>query len=920
VAGLGTQHADAQDPGARHGGGAAQGLTARRAALAALALAGFAVTIAAYHPGLVTTDSIAQYEQAVAGVYTDAHPPLMAWLWSRLIHVVPGAAGMLWLHAAMLWLALFLFADGAAVRGARHTWLVVAVGFLPPILGTAGEIWKDVGMAAALALGAAIAYRASARGGRIGRVAALCALVPLFYATAVRANAPAATGPVLVYWAMCAWPRASLRRACGIAVGMLAVLLVMQWGFERAIDAKRMHFGQVLETFDIAALACGGDARPTPAIPPIFYQQGSDAASLCRAFDAKRVDPLYSSPSAPLRFDTDRSGLRALGSAWRQALLDHPIAYLVHRATVFTAFLGFGVNDGSRTIWAPFSVANPYGLDYRYNAIAAAIGTGVGVAAALGLYNGTPWILLAAVVLVVTLRRRSHMPMEAALAASALAYAAAYFVVGIAPDYRYLYWTVVASAVAGVLALLPSRRFIAFAEHGARMRRRALDVAARHRAAFAAMATAALGFAVTIAAFYPGLMTVDSIYQYDQAVGRKVVTDHHPPVMVWLWRGLAQLAPGPAPMLVLHAAMMWTALAAIAIAATRRGVRHAWLVPLAGFTPMFLGIEGAIWKDVGMAAAFLLATAMFYAGRPRTTGEIRAVASALPLFYGTMVRANAPAGALPLFVYAARRVRMRGRLVASLALGTAALVGCLALQWTVGRTLGVERAHFTQYIETFDLAGIQCSGGDAPIPLAFMRTVPGALPVCKVFDPIQVDFLFSGGPPTPLWATNDPAALRELRAAWWRAVIGNPGVYLAHRARVFNAMMGAGVSIERRTLALNDSLGGARGFPFVPNRLSAAIATTAYAAAEFHFFNGYAWLAIAAVVMVVTMRRLRAGRGDDTDEVSLALAASAIAYTLPYFFVGVAPDFRYIYWTIVATLVAAILVALPRATRVAVSR
>ncbi|HXU52032.1 MAG TPA: hypothetical protein VN789_08315, partial [Casimicrobiaceae bacterium] len=360
--------------------------------------------------------------------------------------------------------------------------------------------------------------------------------------------------------------------------------------------------------------------------------------------------------------------------------------------------------------------------------------------------------------------------------------------------------------------------------------------------------------------------------------------------------------------------------AAIAIAATRRGVRHAWLVALAGFTPMFLGIEGVVWKDVGMAAAFLLATAMFYAMRPRTTGVLRGIAGALPLFYGTMVRANAPAGALPLFAYALRRVRTRGRLAASVALGTAALTACLALQWALDRVLDVERAHFTQYIETFDLAGIQCSGGDAPIPLAFMRTVPGALPICKVFDPIQVDFLFSGGPPTPLWATNDPAALRELRAAWWRAVIGNPGVYLAHRARVFNAMMGAGVSIERRTLALNDSLGGARGFPFVPNRLSAAIAITAYAAAEFHFFNGYAWLAIAAVVTVVTMRRLRAGRGDDTDEVSLALAASAIAYTLPYFFVGVAPDFRYIYWTVVATPVAAMLVALPRATRVAVSR
>jgi cobalamin synthase len=132
--------------------------------------------------------------------------------------------------------------------------------------------------------------------------------------------------------------------------------------------------------------------------------------------------------------------------------------------------------------------------------------------------------------------------------------------------------------------------------------------------------------------------------------------------------------------------------------------------------------------------------------------------------------------------------------------------------------------------------------------------------------------------------------------------------------------MGAGMSGERRMLALTDSLGGARGFAFAPNVASTAIAALAYVAADFHFYTGYAWLAIAFVVAAMTTRRLRAGRGDDTDQVALALAGSAIAYTLPYFFVGVAPDYRYLYWTVVATLVAAILVALPRATPAAVSR
>jgi len=48
---------------------------------------------------------------------------------------------------------------------------------------------------------------------------------------------------------------------------------------------------------------------------------------------------------------------------------------------------------------------------------------------------------------------------------------------------------------------------------------------------------------------------------------------------------------------------------------------------------------------------------------------------------------------------------------------------------------------------------------------------------------------------------------------------------------------------------------------------------------------------------------------------------SAIGYTLPYFFIAIAPDYRYIYWTIIATTIAALLTLLGQLTPVrAVSR
>jgi hypothetical protein len=1327
-----------------------------------LALVGLAVTIAAFYPGLVTTDSIAQYEQAVSGVYSDAHPPVMAWLWSGLLHFVPGAGGLLWLHATLLWLALYLFADGAALRGARHAWLVVAVGFLPPILGTAGEIWKDVGMAAALLCAAAIVYRASARGAPIGRAAAAMAIVPLFYATAVRANAPAASGPVLVYWVMCVWPQLSLRRAVAAATGVLVLLMVAQWGLEsRVIGARRAHLAQQLETFDLAAVRCAGGET---VIPPIFMQAGARDDALCASFDPSRVDPLYSLPNSPLRQDTDRTGLRDLASSWRHAVLANPIAYLAHRVVVMEAVLGFGVSDASRSIWIPFSVANPYGLNYAYNGVAAAIGTSVSIAAAMGLYNGMPWLALAIGIAAAALWRQGRAYLaETSLALSALLYALAYLVVGIAsdyryiywtvlasavagasilardrrwsdalfrafatlrpqlptatssalaavgfaltivayapgeltfdsvwqynqavihsygdhhpplmawlwsvvdrgihgplgmlllqavmmwtallliadgahrrglvhtwlviavgflppilgiegeiwkdvqmaaslllafalvyrgsvgegrmcagwmaaaliplfygtairanasaavlpiavywgyallrptslrralvvgtllvmgllgaqafvdrvllearrdylaqflavfdiaaircgggdatipaallrpghdvasicgafdpykvdylfatadaplrrssnratvdaltaewirairadpmlyvrhrirafgallgfgtqddderrpvwipgsipnaygftfepnlateaigigaraaravglynglpwlllaivalagimrhpramrrdagaialatsallytlpyaviaiaPDYRYLLWTVVASAVAGILMVLPKRHFTAFAARcrvfGNRLRRGAV----RNRTFVAAIALAALGFALQVIAFYPGVMSYDSLLQYEQAIGTQPYTDHHPAIMAWIWSLLLHVVPGPAPMLLLHAAMTWTALALFAVGAHRRGVRHAWLLPLAGLTPMIIGMQGPIWKDVGMTAAFMLGTAIMYAGRagPRLAGPW--IVGALPLFYATAVRANAPAAALPFLVLAARRLLPRRSLQHALALGIALLAALLALQWGLARALHVKRAHFTQYIEAFDIAAIQCGGGDAALPTAFLLHGSATMPVCAAFDPIQVDFLFANGDRTPLIASDDRAALREFGAAWRHAVAANPGLYLAHRARVFTAAMGVGVPDARRALFMVRSLDNAYGFVFMPNALTNVIGMSVNAAAALGLTNGFTWLGLALIVIVVAIRRLPGAGGtrDVTDETALALAASAIAYTLPYFFVGVAPDLRYLDWTMAATLVAALLVALPR--------
>ena len=63
----------------------------------------FVLNVLLHFPGTMDNDSKNQYAEAIAGRYTDWHPPVMAWLWSVLRLVADGPAPFLLLHLAAYW-------------------------------------------------------------------------------------------------------------------------------------------------------------------------------------------------------------------------------------------------------------------------------------------------------------------------------------------------------------------------------------------------------------------------------------------------------------------------------------------------------------------------------------------------------------------------------------------------------------------------------------------------------------------------------------------------------------------------------------------------------------------------------------------------------------------------------------------------
>src|SRR5580698_4631115 len=105
------------------------------------ALAGTAFVVWVDSPGLLSPDSLFQLDQAERHRFADGHPPVMAWIWSGLLHVVPGPLGMLWLQNILFWGAAALI--WAELGPRRLAWVgILGSGLFPPIFVLLGIVWK----------------------------------------------------------------------------------------------------------------------------------------------------------------------------------------------------------------------------------------------------------------------------------------------------------------------------------------------------------------------------------------------------------------------------------------------------------------------------------------------------------------------------------------------------------------------------------------------------------------------------------------------------------------------------------------------------------------------------------------------------------------------------------------------------------
>ncbi|MBN8820211.1 MAG: hypothetical protein J0I80_15985 [Sphingomonas sp.] len=400
---------------------------------------------------------------------------------------------------------------------------------------------------------------------------------------------------------------------------------------------------------------------------------------------------------------------------------------------------------------------------------------------------------------------------------------------------------------------------------------------------------------VTLALYWPGYATYDSVVQFRQVLDGQY-DDWHPPVLARLWALLGGAHFGTGPMFVLQASLYWCGLGLLAERLRRMGrARAGWAVLALGLTPPIIGWQVVVLKDAQMLGAMLAATGL--AGWWRLAGKRIPPAAwlliTILLIYAALVRSNAAFAVVPFFVLlTGPSLRWPGR--ALLMLGGIAIV--LAASPLINRQLlraadsGVTRSQ-----AIYDLAGIAVRAGDALPEGAALRRA-------DCVTPFFWDRLGEGncGRATASWQAMRPSQLYRRLAM---AILQHPLAYALQRLTHLNS--------TERWLVPAHWPNAAPPAASEPDRagLAAPGRAASTAQAMLSFFTDMpigwpiCWVVAALLALWTAMKR----PGDDIAELALALAGSTLMLEASFGIISIASDLRYHLWPMLAAGLALLL-------------
>lgn len=415
----------------------------------------------------------------------------------------------------------------------------------------------------------------------------------------------------------------------------------------------------------------------------------------------------------------------------------------------------------------------------------------------------------------------------------------------------------------------------------------------------------AVGYSLTLLVFYPGVMTYDAKFVYED-IAKHTLGDWQSPAMTVLWALIDPIAPGSASMFLLIVSFYWLGFGLLAFTLARRSVLVAVCVLILALAPPAFAFVGMIWRDMLFSTTWLLAAVIVFAtlGRGERLRVMAQVLAIVLCVFGVLLRPNALTAAPILGAYIAWPMKVYWKR-AAIAFVPAMVLFFLLVQFVYYGVLGATRQHPLQSIMVFDLGGISHFTRENQYPVTW-TPAESKLLLDDCYRPTEWDIYWRIAPCEfvmhRLEKDEKVFGTSAVQSAWAYAVFRHPVAYLKHRAGfMWNFLTGANLTMWVTDVERPDREVFLDRPAFVMfKRVHDVLKATP-------LFRAGTWLVACIAICGLAWRRRETAEG----AFAIGLCATAAVYVATFFAVGVASDFRYGYLAVLATIAGGAVLSAP---------
>ncbi len=295
----------------------------------------YVISMFSLWPGVMSPDADAQYAAAIAGLYSDHHPPMMSFLWRYLDRIIAGPGLMFTFHISMLYCAAAIFIY--IFKNSLFRWWYTIYPIIPNLLAYTALIVKDTSFTYSYLLaGAILALMMVNKINKCKYLLLTTVFVLLCYGTAVKFQAQY----VLIFFALgmgyCInkYKLSGATAFYGVLINIIIIILITNVNAKLVPQAQEAHSWQLVKLYDLSSISLSLDK---PLYPDFVLQQSNFNFSVIKQlFVAREVDPLVFPANSVLRAGKTPEQRQELWDYWYQTIRQHPWLYLKTRLRLFS--------------------------------------------------------------------------------------------------------------------------------------------------------------------------------------------------------------------------------------------------------------------------------------------------------------------------------------------------------------------------------------------------------------------------------------------------------------------------------------------------------------------------------------------------------------------------------------------------------